>query len=188
MTIAETIDNLLAKQNMSRRQLAIKAGIPPSTLQSAMARNKDFSLDMLLKIANALGVSLDTLLTIKPLPAKEIPITSYFHETTTIEEPDQLSIAFERFMSDIGYIAQLNALGFKDNHGELNKWIIYNRRDDVAYFISSKDLEHLQNSVVSYTKYQIYELLQHAEKLNQPQLGELKLFNGLEIPSDKNEK
>ena len=62
MTVCETIDYLLKKKHMSRRQLAIEAGIPPSTLQSALSRNKEISLDMLEKVAQALNVSVATLM------------------------------------------------------------------------------------------------------------------------------
>lgn len=56
MKTAEIIDKILKERHMSRRQLAIKAGIPPSSLQSAMERNKNISFEMLHKIANTLQV------------------------------------------------------------------------------------------------------------------------------------
>lgn len=62
MTICEKIDLELKKRKLSRRQLAIKAGIPPSSLQSAMQRNGNLSLDMVLKIADALEMSAPSLL------------------------------------------------------------------------------------------------------------------------------
>ena len=58
MTSTETIDAILKEINMSRRQLAIKAGIPPSSFQSAMQRNGNLSLDMLEKVARALEIEL----------------------------------------------------------------------------------------------------------------------------------
>jgi transcriptional regulator with XRE-family HTH domain len=57
MTTAERIDRILQEKGLSRRQIAIKADIPPSTFQSAMARGDSFSTDMIQKIAAALGVS-----------------------------------------------------------------------------------------------------------------------------------
>lgn len=57
MTICERIDAELKKRNLSRRQLAVRAGIPPSSLQSAMQRNGNLSIDMVLKIAGALGIT-----------------------------------------------------------------------------------------------------------------------------------
>lgn len=62
MHITEKLDELLKARNMSRRQAAIKAGIPPSSFQSAMQRNGSMSVDMLQKIADVLDVSLSELL------------------------------------------------------------------------------------------------------------------------------
>lgn len=62
MTISEKIDKFLEERNMSRRQLAFKAGISPSTLQSALSRNKTISVETLQKICLALGISLGSLL------------------------------------------------------------------------------------------------------------------------------
>ena len=59
MTMCKMIDHILKTKKMSRRKLAIKAGIPPSSFQSAMARGNALSLDMLIPVLNALGVSLD---------------------------------------------------------------------------------------------------------------------------------
>ena len=53
------IDAILQQKNMSRRQLAKAASIPPSSLQSAMERGKNISADMLQKIANALQVPIE---------------------------------------------------------------------------------------------------------------------------------
>lgn len=56
MTTSEKIDAIIKKNGLSRRQVAIKAQIPPSSFQSAMERNKNISIDMLRKIGAALGV------------------------------------------------------------------------------------------------------------------------------------
>lgn len=58
MTAAQKIDNILKEKGMSRRQLAIKANIPPSTLQSAFERNREFPLSMLTSIARALDINI----------------------------------------------------------------------------------------------------------------------------------
>ena len=41
MTIAEKIDSILQERHISRRKIAQKAGIPPSSFQSAMERGGD---------------------------------------------------------------------------------------------------------------------------------------------------
>ena len=62
MNVCEKIDKMLLDRGMSRRKLALKAGIPPTTFQSAMARSTNLSLDMLEKIATALEVKVSDLL------------------------------------------------------------------------------------------------------------------------------
>lgn len=57
MGIGERIRVLCARKGLSIRQLAIKAGIPYTTLYSAVRRNSDsMDTEALKKVANALGV------------------------------------------------------------------------------------------------------------------------------------
>ena len=56
MTICEYIDSILKDREISRRKLAIAAGISPSSLQSALQRNGKLSLDMLVPIVRVLGI------------------------------------------------------------------------------------------------------------------------------------
>lgn len=58
MTAAQKIEKILKDRGLSRRQLAISAKIPPSTLQSALERNKEIPLSMLSSVADALGVNI----------------------------------------------------------------------------------------------------------------------------------
>lgn len=62
MTIAERVDHILQERKMSRRQLAKLAGIPPSSLQSAMERGRNLSIEMIQKLSLALGVNIEDLL------------------------------------------------------------------------------------------------------------------------------
>ena len=61
METYENIDNELEKRGMSRRKLAISIGIPPSTFQSMMERKRGMTLELLKKIADALGMSIYSL-------------------------------------------------------------------------------------------------------------------------------
>lgn len=56
MTIANKIDSILQEKHMSRRKLAQKAGVPPSSFQSAMERGGDMPVSTLQKIAAALEI------------------------------------------------------------------------------------------------------------------------------------
>ena len=68
MTPCERIDSILNERGMSRRKLAIQAGISTSTLQCALARNGNLSLDLLLPISDVLGVSVQYLSGADELP------------------------------------------------------------------------------------------------------------------------
>ena len=61
MTAIEHIDAEIKKRGLSRRELAIKAGIPLSDFQEAMERNDTWTGDMVSKVAAALDMSLDEL-------------------------------------------------------------------------------------------------------------------------------
>lgn len=57
MNVCERIDAILVERKMSRRQLAIAADIPPSTLQSVLARGHGITFEMLMKITQALELA-----------------------------------------------------------------------------------------------------------------------------------
>lgn len=61
METYENIDRELEKRGMSRRKLAISIGVPPSTFQSMMERKRGITLELLKKIADALGMSIYSL-------------------------------------------------------------------------------------------------------------------------------
>ena len=59
MDVDSRIDAILKEKKMSRRQLAIAAGIPESTLAASFSRRSEkFSPKYLLRIAQVLGVSI----------------------------------------------------------------------------------------------------------------------------------
>lgn len=62
MDLYEHIDMLLQSKNLSRRQLANMANIPPSTFQSLMERKRGMTVEILLKISDAMNVPLDELI------------------------------------------------------------------------------------------------------------------------------
>lgn len=84
MTVCERIDEELKKRGLSRRQLAIKAGIAPSSFQSAMQRNKDISLDMLFKISDVLEMPITYLLGEPETdPEEELTLLNALEESTS---------------------------------------------------------------------------------------------------------
>lgn len=91
MTVCERIDEILRQREMSRRQLAITAGIAPSSFQSAMQRNGTLSLDMLFPISDVLNVSILYLATGRsedPLSVDELESLERDYWATTLYEDD----------------------------------------------------------------------------------------------------
>ena len=86
------IDAILQHKNMSRRQLAKAASIPPSSLQSALERGKNISADMLQKIADVLQVPVELIMNperiLKAVQASPVfldMLRKYFYEIDGFE-------------------------------------------------------------------------------------------------------
>jgi transcriptional regulator with XRE-family HTH domain len=63
MDIYDRIDQAIERKNISRRQLALKAGFPPSSLQSTFdKKSKSFDFKLLRKIKEILNVDYEYLL------------------------------------------------------------------------------------------------------------------------------
>ena len=85
-TVCERVDRLSKEKGLSRRQLAILAKISPSTLQSAMQRNKNLSLDLLFPISDVLGVDIHELQYGYPLETTELPEEMPNYKLTDFEK------------------------------------------------------------------------------------------------------
>lgn len=96
-TTSELIDAILKERGLSRRKLAIKAGIPPSSFQSAMERGENFSFKMLMKIAAALNVEW---LELVPEGQRAGMVIEHIRKKLRDEKPvtpkDRVEAAFER--------------------------------------------------------------------------------------------
>lgn len=63
MDFYENLDRILAEKHMSRRQMALQAGISESTISAAFRRRTaKFSAENIIKIASTLNVPLDRLI------------------------------------------------------------------------------------------------------------------------------
>ena len=167
MTVVERIDSIIQARKLSRRKLAIKAGIPPSSLQSAMERGRNISFEMIEKIAAALNVSTGDLLGIEPLPWAEDEFRGKIFKVSPSEREFD---AFLDFSKSMGY--------------EFQPYCDYNPEEDYSpeqhydclltdmrstnetapmYWIKSSQFEEVMESVKSFFKFQIAELIQKAK-------------------------
>jgi transcriptional regulator with XRE-family HTH domain len=115
----ENIDRELEKRGMSRRKLAISIGVPPSTFQSMMERKRGITLELLKKIADALGMS------IYSLADFDLASEAVTEEINTNRRESQLLSHF-RTLNDNGQTVAVERVQ------ELTQIPAYQRRADTA--------------------------------------------------------
>lgn len=77
MGIKNRLDNLLKTKNMNANELAIMIDVRPSTIYSILQRDSSrIDIDLIIKIARALDVTADELLSEEIAAASESPIDS----------------------------------------------------------------------------------------------------------------
>ena len=119
MTISERIDYVAKSKGLSRRQLAIKAGIAPSTLQSAMQRGTNFSADMLNAVAEALEVPLAYLIGFSIISTESQKALGHKLESIgcRVEEeadPDRRTFCIYTQNSEHGWIPWVSGVSLSD--------------------------------------------------------------------------
>lgn len=119
METYENIDRELEKRGMSRRKLAISIGVPPSTFQSMMERKRGITLELLKKIADALGMS------IYSLADFDLASEAVTEEINTNRRESQLLSHF-RTLNDNGQTVAVERVQ------ELTQIPAYQRRTDIA--------------------------------------------------------
>ena len=96
MDVYKRLDSLLTERGISRRQLAIISEIPPSTLQSALMRQQNLTIEALRKIAEALDVNINWLLTgAPPVNSEKIIVPAEFQHLAMFIEQFGFSIHLE---------------------------------------------------------------------------------------------
>ena len=116
------IDAILQHKNMSRRQLAKAASIPPSSLQSALERGKNISADMLQKIADVLQVPVELIINperilkvVQESPAFLDMLRSNFYEIDGFDDlsTEEQNEVIVHFLNQNPDVMELFFLGYK---------------------------------------------------------------------------
>lgn len=76
MNVAEKIQEFLVWRGMQQKELAIRAGIPVSTVNGYFTKGREIPVEAAAKMARALDVSLITLLNAEPMPLHPMEITN----------------------------------------------------------------------------------------------------------------
>lgn len=163
----EQIRSIRRMRGMTQVDLAKKSNIAVNSLRRYESGERIPTVEVIRKIAEALDVIVDTLI------AEE----SIFYKGDSI----QSRYAFDNFLKNLGYIIEL------DNENDF--WLIKNIRDGNLYEmnIDSDALEEIRNNVVSYTKFQMSELLNELRKIPKEQALE-RIKNLAKIPDCQKDK
>lgn len=174
------------KAGLTQKELADASGVAKITIQQYEAGKRQPRLEQLGMLAEAMHVSIDELLGVKPLPSKEIVCNPGFpSECIIMEEGKEVeNLASFYFLDELGYKMFCDPrVNYEENKDAGNKRILYDCRENIAYSITWDGLAKLRENVIAFAKFQMNELLANAEIANdiEEYLEELRYYK--EIPS-----
>ena len=162
----KNIKNARKKAGLTQKELAEASGVAKVTIQQYETGKRQPRLEQLSMLAEAMKVHMDELLGTKPLPSREVVINEgVSSEYTKMEDGAEIeSMAAFFFLDELGY-KMFNDPRIDDMVCEdaANQRILYDCRDDKAYFVTWEELEKVRENVMSYAKFQMNELLKHAK-------------------------
>ena len=152
------------KAGLTQKGLAKKAGVAAVTIQQYETNKRQPKLEQLRKLAEAMEISIDELLGIKPLPPKKHVLNPNTEQELVIEDDDfevanYELYAFSDFLEELGYKTFIDAKRLDNPKGkDGDVWVMHDGRENKAYFATTKDLDNLMDNIMSYAKFQIKEM------------------------------
>lgn len=176
MEIGEKIKQIRKQRKLTQKQLGEISGTSEITIRQYETNRRAPRIEQLNKIATALNVDISDLLGMEPIPAR--PMIAYIGTGKTTENViasgDDLEFsAFISFIKSMGLIIYYDKRSLKLDKPEDSHWIVKDERTGKFFRTSSKELGKLSDSLLSFTKYQIYEILNSAEQVDESQLDDL---------------
>lgn len=170
MTTGERIKRSRKAIKMTQKQLGLLCGIDEANIRKYESGRQNPKFETLQKIADALGVGIDELKDIKPIPKKEIELDLGFRKEKAVMSSGAIELeAFDKFLEDIGFKTYISPTLFENSDGENGDvWIIEDTRENKFYAAKTTDLDKLKDSILSFSKFQIYELLNSLKQIDSP--------------------
>ncbi|HIS69126.1 MAG TPA: helix-turn-helix transcriptional regulator [Candidatus Gallacutalibacter stercoravium] len=170
MTVGERIRQNRLNKKMTQKELGEKAGIAEPTIRRYELGKLNPKFETLQKIADALDVGIDKLKGIKPLPEKEVELDLGFKKEKASMSSGAIELeAFDKFLEDIGFKTYVSPTLFENPEGKNGDvWIIEDIRENKFYAAKTTDLNKLKDSILSFSKFQIYELLNSLKQIDSP--------------------
>lgn len=157
LTFYEIYEWLCKKRGISPTRAAQDNGIKQQSVSAWKTRGSIPKAETVQRLADYFGVSVDYLLDSKPLPQKEITLSSgkkYF-----VNSRYQELTAIENFLREMGY-----AITFDDPDAGGGASLC-DARAGKRYAVSIGRLRDLSNSIDAFTKYQVAEMIAGLEEM-----------------------
>lgn len=156
---------LCEDNNIKPSVAAVKIGLDKS-MPSYWKKGAYPKIETIRKIAGYFNVSVDYLLDVPPLPTTTIAIMDNDNTQIPLSSEDQEYYAFNEYLKGIGYRLTLDISRLHEHdEKKSDAWIIHDRRNNIYYSATAAQLNSLMQSVVSYTKFQMSELLSTLEEI-----------------------
>lgn len=157
------------------RELGLNNSISTSWKRGAFPTS-----NTLQKLADYFGITIDDLLGLKPLADKEVEVDFGFKKEKAVKSGGAIELdAFDDFLTAIGFKSYIDPTRFKNPEGKAGDvWIIEDTRENKFYTAKTEDLDRLKDSVLSFSKFQVYELLHNLKQIEEDQIGHYGEDNG----------
>lgn len=161
MTIYEKIDADLENRGMSRRQLALNAGIAPSTLQSTMERGRNMTFEMLLKIAATLN---------RPISyfADEVDLPYLDRDGEPLKEEAFLSLPKSKAFASFSYLVSCGNYKIEYENGQFLFIGLHGK-----YSISGQNVNELLDNSVQHVEWLCAKLENELQKQSKSAVEDL---------------
>lgn len=160
------LKEILRQKKMTIKQLSKLTGISLNTLYSITKRDStNIDSAILSIITKSLGITEDEFYGIKPLPFREM-INEENHVELLTSKGQEWK-AFGEYLEQMGYVFSSNPDGpnFYDEKSNTVYYDLIDTRNEKRYHISRDQFSQLMNSVNSYLKYNISELISTLDEI-----------------------
>lgn len=128
--------------HLTQQEMAQRAGISINSLRRYESNERQPNMAIIDKLAMAVN----------------LPTSKFLWYDPTSEGQD--FEAFDGYFQEMGYSVKLDLARFDNPKGKNGPvWVIHDKRNDIRYSATTEQLNNLMDNIISYTKFQIHELL-----------------------------
>ena len=157
-TLGKRIREIRKFSGMTQQELAEKSNLSMMSIRRYENGSRTPNFETLQKIACALNVKFDEILHVNQLPSIFVQFDDGLQ--TTIDSVYQEHEAYEKYMESMGY-----KMFYDFRRMDGNVLIIHDLRNDAYYATNNAQLDSLREKIISYTKFQMHEIISGLTKI-----------------------